>query len=78
MKTVREEAIIQLVQSRLNQDRLTSGETIYVTLQNGDVLLVGWCDREEQIAAAERIVMGTFGVTRVVSRLRIRKLRQSI
>ncbi|MCE5315063.1 MAG: BON domain-containing protein [Armatimonadota bacterium] len=78
MKTVREEAIIQLVQQRLNQNKLTSGETIYVTFQNGDVLLVGWCDYEEQKIAAERIVSGTYGVVRVVSQLKIRRLKQSI
>ncbi|MEN6358049.1 MAG: BON domain-containing protein [Armatimonadota bacterium] len=78
MRTIRDEALIQLVQSRLNQNRLTGGETIYVTLENGNVILVGWCDHEEQKIAAERIVSGTFGVTHVVSRIRIRKIRQSI
>jgi osmotically-inducible protein OsmY len=75
MSTVRDEAIIQLVRSRLDQDKLTGGETIYVTLENGDVILIGWCDREEQKIAAERIVKGTYGVTNVISRIRVRKLK---
>lgn len=75
MKSVRDEAIIQLIRSRLDQDKLTGGETIYVTLENGDVILIGWCDHEEQKIAAERIVLGTYGVTNVISRIRVRKLK---
>jgi osmotically-inducible protein OsmY len=78
MKDIREEAIIQLVQSRLNQNRLTSGETIYVTLEEGSLVLVGSCDREEQKIAAETIVSGLYGITEFVSKIRVRKIKQSI
>ncbi|MCE5198702.1 MAG: BON domain-containing protein [Armatimonadota bacterium] len=78
MKTVREEAIIQLIQSRLSQDRLTAGETIFVTLEDGDVVLIGWCDTEKQRIAALRIVTGTYGVRRVIDRIRVRRLAVSI
>lgn len=78
MKDIREEAIIQLVQARLNQNKLTGGETIYVTLEEDSIVLIGSCDREEQKIAAETIVSGTCGVTKYISRIKVRKIKQSI
>lgn len=77
-RTVKEEALIQLILSRLNQNRLTSGQTIDVVVVDGEVNLVGWCDTEEEKLAAEQIVRGTYGVRTVTVSIRVRRIAQSI
>ena len=78
MKTLREEAITQMIQAKLNENRNTNGQTIDVTVTESDVFLIGWCDSEEQKIAAERIARGTYGVRTVVDRVRVRRITQSI
>ncbi|MCL5105109.1 MAG: BON domain-containing protein [Armatimonadetes bacterium] len=78
MKTLRDEAVTQLIVSRLNSDLRTGGQTIDVYVSNGDIFLVGTCDSEDQRAAAEMIARGTCGAHVVVDNIRVRKLRQSI
>ncbi len=78
MKTLREEAITQMIQAKLNENKNTSGQTIDVSVTESEVFLVGWCDYEEQKAVAEQIVRGTYGVRAVVDRVRVRRFRQSI
>lgn len=78
MKTLREEAIYQLLMNKLNQNSITNGETIDVTVVDGDVFLIGWCDREEQKIAAMQIARGTYGVRAVVDNVRVRRLVASI
>lgn len=73
MKTLRQEAIIQILRSRLCSDQRTCGQTIDVVISNGDVELLGFCDSEEQKAAAEMIAGGTSGVRVVTDRLKVRK-----
>jgi osmotically-inducible protein OsmY len=78
MRTLREEAIAQLVLSRLSRDLRTSGQTIDVSIQDGELLLLGSCDSQAQRAAARMIALGTHGVRRVTDRLLVREIAQSI
>ncbi len=78
VRSVREEAIAQLVMSRLAEDTRTNGQMIGVLVENGDVLLVGTCDTAEQKAAALTIALGVCGVRRVIDNVRVRPLRQAI
>ena len=59
MKTLREEAIAQMVLNKLREDQRTCGQTIDVTVVEGDIFLVGYCDTEEQRKAAEMLARGT-------------------
>lgn len=77
-KTLRDEAVTQLILSRLNSDLRTGGQTIDVYVANGDIFLIGVCDSEEQRATAEMIARGTCGAHMVVDNIRVRRLRQSI
>ena len=78
MNTLREEAIAQLVLSRLSQDRRTFGQTIDVSVVDSDIFLVGWCDSEDQKAAARMIALGTYGIRGVIDNVRVRGLVHSI
>lgn len=77
IKTIREEAIAQLVMSRLAMDVRTCGQTISVYVERGDVVLVGTCDTAEQKVVAKSIALGICGVGRVVDRIRVRRLASS-
>jgi osmotically-inducible protein OsmY len=72
MTTTREEAIIQLLRSRLSGDRRTAGDTIDVLIENGKVFLEGACDNAQTVEVARMIVEGTCGVGQVVDHLRVR------
>jgi len=78
MKTLREEAIAQMVLNRLREDQRTCGQTIDVTVVDGDIFLVGYCDTEEQRLAAEMLARGAYGGKSVVDRIRVRRIVQSI
>lgn len=78
MKTVRDEAIAQLILARLSEDQRTFGQTIDVAVSDGDIALIGWCDRDEQKAAAAVIARGLCGVRSVVDNVRVRRIAQSI
>lgn len=74
MRTVRDEAIVQLIRSRLDADRRTGGQTIDVTIVDDEIVLVGECDSEEQRQIAVQIVSGMYGVRTVVNRIRVRRI----
>ena len=78
MKSLREEAIAQMVMSKLSENTMTSGQTIDVAVVDGDVFLLGWCDSEEQKIAAMRMALGTYGVRGVVDNVRVRRIVQAI
>lgn len=78
MKTLRDEAITQLILTRLSQDQRTYGQTIDVSVADGEIALIGWCDSEDQKIAASMIAQGTYGVRSVVDNVRVRQLAQSI
>lgn len=75
MKTVREEALIQLITARLSQDQRISGQPIEVIVEHEEVLLVGSCDTEDQRLIAESIVRGMGGVRTIVVNIRVRPVR---
>ena len=74
MKTVREEAITQILRARLCSDVRTCGQTVDIVVENDHVELVGVYDTEEQRAAALMIVLGTHGVRGVEDRLQVRQV----
>ena len=78
MHTIREEAIIQIISARLKQDTRTCGQMIEVSFMDGEVLLSGTSDTEEQRETATIIAQGTYGVRTVIDRIRVRKITQSI
>ncbi len=78
MRTLREEAVAQLVITRLSQDLRTSGQTIDVWMEDGELFLVGSCDSQTQAAAARMIALGTCGVRNVKDRLVVRGFAHSI
>lgn len=78
MKTLREQAIAQLVIAKLSENRKTGGQTIDVSVVENDVVLVGWCDSEDQRVVAEQIAEGTCGVRSVVDKVRVRCISPSI
>jgi osmotically-inducible protein OsmY len=45
---------------------------------DGEILLLGSCDSNDQKAAAEMIALGTYGVRKVTDMLEVRRIRQSI
>ncbi len=73
MKTLRQEAIVQILRSRLCSDQRTCGQTIDVVVRDDDVELLGVCDSEEQKAVAGMIAHGTWGVRAVTDRIEVRK-----
>lgn len=78
MQTLRDEAITQIVRTRLGEDRDTCGQTIDVSVADGDLFLVGWCDSEGQRVTAVRIAKGAYGVRTVIDNIRVRRMEQSI
>lgn len=78
MQTLREQVIAELVKARLGKDQDTCGQTIDVSVADGDLFLVGWCDSEDQKISAVRIAKGACGVRTVIDNIRVRRIRQSI
>ena len=78
MRTLREEAITQMIQAKLNENTTTNGQTIDVAVTESDVILIGWCDSEKQRIVAKQIARGTYGVRAVVDNIRVRRIPQSI
>lgn len=78
MQTLREQAIAELVKARLGGDQDTCGQTIDVSVADGDLFLVGWCDSEDQKVSAVRIAKGACGVRSVIDNIRVRRVSQSI
>ncbi|MGI6296802.1 MAG: BON domain-containing protein [Armatimonadota bacterium] len=72
MQTLRDQAIAAIVRSRLDEDRDTGGQTIDVTVADGDLFLVGYCDNADQRISAVRIAKGTCGVKTVIDQIRVR------
>lgn len=78
METLRDNVITQIVRARLGEDQETCGQTIDVSAADGDLFLIGWCDRETQRVSAVRIAKGAYGVRTVIDRIRVRAISQSI
>lgn len=78
MMTFKEEAIVQLIMSRLGADMRTCGQTIDVIVTDGEITLIGTCDSNDQKATARMIVLGTCGVKQVIDNVRVRPFAQSI
>lgn len=78
MALVRDEAMIQLIKAKLGADLRTGGQTIEARVADGEVVLIGYTDSEEQRSVAEMIVAGTCGTHRVVNTIQVRRLRQAI
>ena len=78
METLRDLVITQLVKERLSEDRETCGQTIDVSVADGDLFLIGYCDNESQRVSAVRIAKGAYGVRAVIDRVRIRRISTSI
>lgn len=78
METLRDQAITQIVRTRLGWDQDTCGQTIDVCVADGDLFLIGWCDSEGQRASAVRIAKGAYGVRTVIDNIRVRRIAQSI
>ncbi len=78
MQTLREQAIAELVKNRLGTNQDTCGQTIDVTVADGDLFLIGWCDSEDQKVSAVRIAKGACGVRTVIDNIRVRRISQSI
>ena len=76
MQKLKDQAITDIVRSRLSEDQDTSGQTIDVTVTEGDLFLVGWCDSTDQKISAVRIAKGTHGVRTVINDIRVRSLRR--
>lgn len=78
MQTLREHAIEELVRARLGGDQDTCGQTIDVSVADGDLFLIGWCDSEDQKISAVRIAKGAHGVRTVIDNIRVRRIVQSV
>ena len=78
MTNLKESALCQLIMSRLNENTVTSGQTIDVVVTDGDIYLLGWCDTMEQKLRAELIVRGTYGAKSVIDRIRVRAIAHGI
>ena len=78
METLRDHVIAQIVRSRLGEDLDTCSQTIDVSVADGDLFLIGWCDKEGQRISAVRIAKGAFGVRAVIDNIRVRGISQSI
>lgn len=74
MQTLRDHAITQIVRSRLGEDQDTSGQTIDVSVADGDLFLIGLCDSEGQRISAVRIAKGAYGVRTVIDNIRVRRI----
>lgn len=78
MRTLKEEALVQLVEAKLKDNCFTCDQTIDAIVSGCDITLVGWCDSEEQKKTAEMIVEGTYGVHKVIDNVQVRRLAQSL
>ena len=77
MQTLRDQAITQIVRTRLGEDQDTCGQTIDVSVAEGDLFLIGWCDSDNQKVSAVRIAKGAYGVRTVIDEIRVRRTIQS-
>lgn len=78
METLRDHAITERVRARLSEDQETGGQTIDVSVCEGDLFLIGWCDSENQRCSAVRIAKGVYGVRTVIDHIKVRQISQSI
>jgi len=78
LQTVRDNVITQIVRTRLGEDHDTCGQTIDVSVADGDLFLIGWCDSDNQKVSAVRIAKGAYGVRTVIDKIRVRRTTQSI
>ena len=78
MQTLRDHVITQAVRTRLGEDQETCGQTIDVSVADGDLFLIGWCDSEKQRISAVRIAKGACGVRAVIDQIRVRRIDVSI
>ena len=74
MPTLREQVIAEMVKARLGEDQNTCGQTIDVSVAEGDLFLIGWCDSEDQKISAVRIAKGACGVRSVIDNIRVRRI----
>lgn len=78
MDTLRDQVITETVRARLGEDQETCGQTIDVSVADGDLFLVGWCDSDSQKISAVRIAKGAYGVRAVIDQIRVRRIVPSI
>lgn len=78
MQTLREQALAEIVKARLSGDQDTCGQTIDVSVADGDLFLIGWCDSEDQKISAVRIAKGACGVRTVIDNIRVRRISGSL
>lgn len=78
MQTLRDQAITEIVRTRLGEDQGTCGQTIDVSVAEGDLFLIGWCDNDSQKVSAVRRAKGAYGVRTVIDNIRVRRTVQSI
>jgi len=78
MQTFRDQVISQIVRARLGEDQDTCGQTIDVSVADGDLFLIGSCDSESQRISAIRIAKGAYGVRTVIDQIRVRRMASSI
>ncbi len=78
MDALRDHVITEIVKARLSEDQETCGQTIDVSVAEGDLFLIGYCDSEKQKISAVRIAKGIYGVRAVIDQIRIRRISTSI
>lgn len=78
MDTLRDQVITEIVKARLGENQETCGQTIDVSVADGDLFLVGWCDSEKQRVSAIRIAKGAYGVRAVIDKIRVRRSASSV
>jgi len=78
METLRDQVITATVLTRLGEDQETCGQTIDVSVADGDLFLIGWCDNDRQRISAVRIAKGAYGVRTVIDNIRVRRISQSV
>jgi osmotically-inducible protein OsmY len=78
MDALRDHVITEIVRARLGEDQETCGQTIDVSVADGDLFLIGWCDSDSQRISAVRIAEGAYGVRAVIDQIRVRRVPPSI
>lgn len=78
MPSVKDEAVVQIIRSRLREDTRTGDQMLEVHITDGTVVIVGYCDTVEQKAVALSITKGICGVGKVADLIKIRRLTHSI
>jgi len=78
MDALRDQVITEIVKARLGEDQQTCGQTIDVSVADGDLFLIGWCDSDSQRVSAIRIAKGAYGVRAVIDQIRVRRISPSI